>query len=223
LVITRAALVSGVEAVLSVEIEGKSFALGTLRKEKKEQLTLELRFWDILQESYKISVSGKGAKVDLTGYFHPPEVDELDSGDSEDSDPNLAGNVMVEEITDEEAEQALAASEKKADQIKKGKGGKKGQSPVKQGEKHVEKPAEKPHKPEEKSEVKGEKVDEKPAGGLGRKRERDTSSGQTTPKGNPAKKQKPNSKPEGAFKCELCQKGFGTESGLQAHNKAKHK
>jgi len=113
LVITRAALVSGVEAVLSVEIEGKSFSLGTLRKEKKEHMTMELRFWDILQESYKISVSGKGAKVDLTGYFHPPETEDFESEDSEDSDPNLAGNVMVEEVTDEEAEQALAAAEKK--------------------------------------------------------------------------------------------------------------
>jgi len=138
LVINRAALVSGAEAVISVEIEGKSYALGTLRKDKKEHMALELRFWDILEESYKINVSGKGAKVDLTGYFHPPEGDDdldLDSENSEESSDPFSKNLMVEEVTDEEAEKALAAAEKKGDAKKKGKG-KKGQSPEKPVEKN---------------------------------------------------------------------------------------
>jgi len=188
LVINRAALVSGAEAVISVEIEGKSYALGTLRKDKKEHMALELRFWDILEESYRINVSGKGAKVDLTGYFHPPEGDDIDSDNSEDSSDPFAKNLMVEEVTDEEAEKALADAEKKGDDKKKGKG-KKGQAP----EKPVEKPAEKPaEKSEEKVEEKEEKVEEKPGPDAKppRKREREPGSGQTTPKGNPAKKTK---------------------------------
>jgi len=231
LVINRAALVSGAEAVISVEIEGKSYALGTLRKDKKEHMALELRFWDILEESYKINVSGKGAKVDLTGYFHPPEGDDdlgmpfsdLDSENSEESSDPFSKNLMVEEVTDEEAEKALAAAEKKGDAKKKGKG-KKGQSPEKPVEKTVEKPTE---KSEEKREEKAEeKVEEKPAPGAKppRKREREAAgSGQTTPKGNPAKKQKPNAKGEGAFKCIPCDRSFISENALQSHNTAKHK
>jgi len=217
LVINRAALVSGVEAVISVEIEGKSFALGTLRKDKKEHMALELRFWDILEESYKINVSGKGAKVDLTGYFHPPEEDMGIDTDSEDSDP-FAKNLMVEEVTDEEAEKALAAAEKKGDDKKKGK---KGQASEKPAEKYEEKDEEK----EEKKEEKGEEKEEKPGSGVKppRKRDREASSGQTTPKGNPAKKQKPNAKGDGAFKCAPCDRAFATEKGLQSHNLAKHK
>jgi len=45
LVINRAALVSGNEATLSLEIGGQLYTLGTLRKDKKEHIILEVRLW----------------------------------------------------------------------------------------------------------------------------------------------------------------------------------
>jgi len=155
LVINRAALISGTEAIVNVEIEDKSFTLGTLRKEKKEQMHLELRFWNMLDETYKISVSGKNAKVDLTGYYLL--LDEQDDGesfeeDSEDSADSLT-NVMVEDVTEEEANRLMVDLDPKADKKRKGKAEKKKvqQQQGKNAEKDAKKPEEKPQKAEKKA------------------------------------------------------------------------
>jgi hypothetical protein len=106
--------VSGNEAVLSVTIGSKSYVLGTLRKGAKEHLNLELRFWDILTETYSLSVTGNNVTVDLTGYFHPPEgfesldddddFDEFDEEDDDDDDEELearfGAGISVEDVTD---------------------------------------------------------------------------------------------------------------------------
>jgi len=119
LVINRAALVSGNEATLSLEIGGQLYTLGSLQKEKKEQIILEIRLWDFFEESYTLSISGKDAKVDLTGYFHPPETYsesglESASSGSFSSDDELGSNVMIEEVDDDEVDKAIELSEKKA-------------------------------------------------------------------------------------------------------------
>jgi len=124
LVINRASLVSGSEAVINLEIDGQSFVLGTLQKDKKEFMRLEIRLFEIFQESYTIFISGKDSKVDLTGYYHPPEDISDDSGlesSMGSSDNELGSNVMIEEVSDEEAKKAIEPTEKKALEKKKRK------------------------------------------------------------------------------------------------------
>jgi len=146
LVITKAVLVGGSDSVISIKIHDEKYVLGTLYKDKKNSLNLEVRFWDLAPESYEISITGKGAKVDLTGYFHPPDLEGGESGDSSDSDLG----VVVEDVTAQEAEEAIAKSE----HLLKGK--KKGGKPE---EKKLEE--KKGGKPEEK---KGGKPEEKKGG-----------------------------------------------------------
>jgi len=172
LVINRAALVSGAEAVISLEMAGQSYVLGTLQKDKKEHLNLEIRLWEIFEESYTISVTGKGAKVDLTGYFHPQEG-LSDSGmasisSSGTSDDEVGSNVMIEEVSDEEeVDKAIVLSEKKALARMKGKGAKK-KNKEKQDAKQDTKQEGKPPKTgfvftkETKTETKLEKTETKP-------------------------------------------------------------
>jgi len=120
LVINRAALVSGNEATVSLEIGGQLYVLGSLQKDKKEHIILEIRLWDFFEESYTISVSGKDAKVDLTGYFHPPEgysesgLESASSSGTFSSDDEMGSNVMIEEVDDDEVDKAIELSEKKA-------------------------------------------------------------------------------------------------------------
>jgi len=119
LVINRAALVSGNEATVSLEIGGQVYVLGSLQKDKKEHIILEIRLWDFFDESYTISVSGKDAKVDLTGYFHPPEgysESGLESAStfSSDDEIGMGSNVMIEEVDDDEVDKAIELSEKKS-------------------------------------------------------------------------------------------------------------
>jgi len=120
LVINRAALVSGNEATLALEIGGQLYSLGTLQKNKKEHIILEIRLWDFFEESYTLSVTGKDAKVDLTGYFHPPEgysesgLESASSGTFSSDDEMVGSNVMIEEIDDDEVDKAIELSEKKS-------------------------------------------------------------------------------------------------------------
>jgi len=201
LVINRAALVSGNEATLSLDIGGQLYALGTLQKGKKEHIILEIRLWDFFEESYTLSVSGKDAKVDLTGYFHPPEgysesgLESASSG-TFSSDDEIGSNVMIEEIDDDEVDKAIELSEKKA-LDKKAKSKKKNQ-PEKKGQTKPaytfskdtkEKKTE--EKPETKAEVKPEtKTEEKPES----KTEKETpeKTEKTKPEDNKNKKRKAN-------------------------------
>jgi len=120
LVINRAALASGNEATISLEIGGQSYVLGSLQKDKKEHIILEIRLWDLFDESYTISLSGKGAKVDLTGYLPPAEtfydsgLESASSSDSFSDDEIGSSNVMIEEINDDEAAKAIELSEQKS-------------------------------------------------------------------------------------------------------------
>jgi outer membrane biosynthesis protein TonB len=83
LVINRAALVSGTEAVLKLEIDGDTFVLGTLKKQKS--LILDVNLFEEAEKSYRILVSGKDSAVDLTGYVYPSEEDEEATEESEDA------------------------------------------------------------------------------------------------------------------------------------------
>jgi len=71
------------------------------------------------EESYTLAVSGKDAKVDLTGYFHPHEgysdsgLESASSG-TFSSDDEMGSNVMIEEIDDDEVDKAIEMSEKKS-------------------------------------------------------------------------------------------------------------
>jgi len=141
LILNRAVLVAGTEAVISIDISGSKFAIGKLRKESKDQTTLDLRFWELPEEeeqTFEISVTPKGAKVDLTGYYLQ-EDEEGGSFDEDDDDEDEIGApygpMTVEDVTDEEAEKALKLDEKKAknkqkDSPKQAKSGKQQQQAV---------------------------------------------------------------------------------------------
>jgi len=234
LIINRAALVEGTDAVLSVIIEADSYVLGTLHKDKKDQMNLEIRFWDILAENYLIKVTGKGAKVDLTGYFLPPEDTFSDSDlPGDDSSDSGQGNVMVEEVNDDEAEMVLALEAQKKNKQSKA-AGKKGKAAEKSAEQSTEKPSKKPtekpaeqptEKPSKKSAEKTEKTEkpeksaEKPTEQKGGDKKR-KAGGEPGEQSQPAKKQKGGK--SGAFRCEPCNRSFNEVTGLAAHNKAKH-
>jgi hypothetical protein len=245
LVINRAALVSGNEAVLYITIQDKKFALGTLRKGHKEHINLELRFWDILDEKYDISVTGDG-KVDLTGYFHPPEDDfgSLDEFGSELDDE-------YDEDDEEENNVPILVQEKP----QPAKGGKQPKAAIAAPQPAKGKQQQKPkqeNKPPQQQQQKGKKgnnaapaktspkvAPESPSASS-------TTTTTTTPtttteaakpaatankKTNKRKAEDPAGGGVGAtkvaktgveYKCTACSKIFGSENSLATHNKAKH-
>eukprot|EP01121_Diplochlamys_sp_Union-15-3_P022620 TRINITY_DN9699_c0_g1_i2.p1 TRINITY_DN9699_c0_g1~~TRINITY_DN9699_c0_g1_i2.p1 ORF type:complete len:310 (+),score=72.81 TRINITY_DN9699_c0_g1_i2:59-988(+) len=121
LVINRAVLTHGKEATLNIDISGSKYAIAKLRKDAKDQSTLDLRFWELSEEdekeSFELSVAPKDAKVDLTGYFNQDEGGaysfEEEGEDSSDDLEGPYGPMTVEDITDAEAEKVIKAEEKK--------------------------------------------------------------------------------------------------------------
>eukprot|EP01123_Difflugia_compressa_P013602 TRINITY_DN63_c1_g1_i3.p1 TRINITY_DN63_c1_g1~~TRINITY_DN63_c1_g1_i3.p1 ORF type:complete len:303 (+),score=117.53 TRINITY_DN63_c1_g1_i3:1104-2012(+) len=145
LIINRAVLVEGVEATVSIDVSGSKFAIAKLRKDTKDQTTLDLKFWELPEdeeETFTLSVNPKAAKVDLTGFYQQEEegYGSYDEDDDESAEGPY-GPMTVEDVTDAEAEKAIKAEEKKAKAKEQQKQPKqqsqppKGESPKQQGKK----------------------------------------------------------------------------------------
>jgi len=97
--ITHAALASGSEGTLYLEIDDKPYAVAILTKEKNT-CSLDINIWTGLEELYTLSLTGKDASVHLTGYYHLPELPGGFGGMYSDDDLSIDDDEMeLQEVT----------------------------------------------------------------------------------------------------------------------------